>query len=60
MNLKEALERDKLKQFIKEREKEPVADKTRFDAALELMLKTPPATQATYVLNKHHPLEIVL
>lgn len=38
MNLKEALAKDKLKQFIKEREDSPPADKERFDTTLGLMI----------------------
>ena len=40
MNLKEAKERNKLQEFIKEREKDtPLADKDKFDKALDSMLQ---------------------
>jgi hypothetical protein len=36
MNLKEAITKNKLKQFVEEREGEPSADKERFDVTLSL------------------------
>lgn len=44
-NLKEAIAKNKLKQFVKERENEPPAYKQRFDDTLTRMIKNQPVTQ---------------
>lgn len=43
--LKEAIAKGKLKQFIKEREKDDAGDQDRFDATLESIAGKPKATQ---------------
>lgn len=42
MNLKQAINEDKLEEFIKERASDPPADMTRLNNALNLMIKNQP------------------